>query len=79
MTRNIILWIIVAFSALAAVLYGTTFFWQGLGDGLSGHGWFAYVLGGVLTLALSFGLFSLTFFSARNGYDDIDPSDSPPE
>ena len=79
MVRNIVLWIIVSFAALAGLLYGLTHFWHGLGEGMSGHGWFAYVLGGVFTLALSFGLFSLTFFSARNGYDDIDTTDQSPD
>jgi hypothetical protein len=47
--------------------------WEGLGSGMSGHGWFAYILGGVLTLGLSGGLFALSFYSARHGHDDIDP------
>jgi len=73
MGSSVILWIILALVALVALLWGATFFWQGLGSGMSGHGWFAYVLGGVLTLGLSAGLFALSFYSARHGHDDIDP------
>lgn len=73
MSRTLIIWIVVALMALGALLWGATFFWQGLGSGVSGHGWFAYILGGVLTLGLSGGLFALSFYSARHGHDDIDP------
>ena len=73
MQRSFVIWTFAALVALAALLWGATFFWQGLGSGLSGHGWFAYILGGVLTLSLSAGLFALSFYSARHGHDDIDP------
>lgn len=73
MVSSVILWITLALVALGALLWGATFFWQGLGSGMSGHGWFAYILGGVLTLGLSAGLFALSFYSARHGHDDIDP------
>ena len=73
MASSVILRITLAFVALGALLWGATFFWQGLGSGMSGHGWFAYILGGVLTLGLSAGLFALSFYSARHGHDDIDP------
>jgi hypothetical protein len=73
MSRAIILWLIGAALALGALLWGATFVWEGLGSGMSGHGWFAYILGGVLTLGLSGGLFALSFYSARHGHDDIDP------
>ena len=36
------------------------------------HGWIAYALGCLFSLALAGGLFYLTFKSAREGYDDID-------
>jgi len=39
---------------------------------MSMHGWIAITLGVVLSVALSIGLFWLSFHSARNGYDDID-------
>lgn len=73
MSFKLVFWIIGAFVALGALLWGATHFWDGLGGGISGHGWFAYILGGVLTLGLSMGLFALSFYSARHGHDDIDP------
>lgn len=60
----------IAFVALALVMWGATFFWQGMGHSLSGHGWFAYALGGIFTLLTSIGLFFLLFFSARRGHDE---------
>ncbi len=36
------------------------------------HGWIAYGLGCVISVALAAGLFFLTFKSAREGYDDIE-------
>ncbi|MCA8898804.1 MAG: hypothetical protein H6847_12085 [Hyphomonas sp.] len=48
-------------------------FWLGGGVGsITWHGWIAYVLGGAVTLALSGGLFFLSFHSSRSGFDDID-------
>ncbi|MAK62596.1 MAG: hypothetical protein CMK09_16620 [Ponticaulis sp.] len=42
---------------------------------MSGHGWFAFLLGAGLCIILSVGLFALAFFSNRAGYDEIsDPS-----
>lgn len=72
MSLRLVLWISAAFALLALILWGITLLWGGLGYGLSGHGWFAYIIGGVMTLALSVGLFLLTFHSARHGHDDID-------
>ena len=72
MSLRLILWIAAAFAALGLLLWGLAIFWQGMGIGISGHGWFAFILGGVFTLALSIGLFLLTFHSARHGHDDID-------
>ncbi len=71
--KRIILWIVLALAALGVLLWGATFFWDGLGAGVSGHGWIAYILGGVLTLGLSAGLFALSFYSSSHGHDDIDP------
>lgn len=39
---------------------------------ISGHGWFAMILGVVFSLAIGGGLMALVFFSSRRGYDDID-------
>ena len=72
MSLRLILWIAGAFVALALLFGGLGHFWQGMGGGITGHGWFAFILGGVFTLALSIGLFLLTFHSARHGHDDID-------
>ena len=76
MSLRLVLWIGGAFAALALLLWGVTQLWGGAAYGMSGHGWFAYILGGVLTLALSIGLFLLTFHSARHGHDDIDRPDA---
>ncbi len=73
MSHTRIIWLVAAFVALGALLWGATFFWEGIDGEVSGHGWFAYILGGVFTLGLSAGLFALTFYSARHGHDDIDP------
>jgi drug/metabolite transporter (DMT)-like permease len=73
------LWLAAAFIALGVILWGATHFWQGLGEGVTGHGWAAYILGGVLTLGLSIGLFALSFYSARHGHDDAVPPHGEPE
>lgn len=40
--------------------------------------WLAYGVGVFLTVTIGSGLFVLTFYSARHGYDDIDrPEDGP--
>ena len=72
MSRKLIFWVVASFLFLGAMLWGISRLWESNADGLSVHGWVAYVLGGVLTLALSMGLFLLTFHSARHGYDEID-------
>ena len=72
MSRSLFLWIAASFTVLALMLWLLASRWDSLAGGLSGHGWFAYILGGVMTLGLSIGLFLLTFPSARHGYDDID-------
>ncbi|MAT35345.1 MAG: hypothetical protein CMK06_09420 [Ponticaulis sp.] len=42
---------------------------------LSVHGWLAFSIGVTGCILLSVGLFSLSFFSARSGHDEIsDPS-----
>jgi len=73
MSRTFLFWLFAALVALGALLWGATFFWDGLGTGVTWHGWIAYILGGVLTLGLSAGLFALSFYSSRHGHDDIDP------
>ena len=46
--------------------------WRDMGVTLSLHGWIAYGLGAVGSLALSGGLFWLLFHSARSGHDDLE-------
>lgn len=75
--RNIVIFLALALLALAGVLWGSTYFWEDGGYGMSGHGWFAYILGGVFTLITSIALFFLVFFSARRGHDErAHPDDS---
>lgn len=71
-SRKLVIWLVLGFAALGALLWGSTFLWQGLGAGITGHGWIAYIAGGAFTLALSMGLMLLSFHSARHGHDDID-------
>jgi hypothetical protein len=73
MSRRLILWIVAAFAVLGLMLVLAMRGWMGPEMGVSGHGMFAFILGAVLTLAVSMGLFLLVFHSARHGHDDIDP------
>lgn len=63
-----------AFAALAVIflfaLVMAYFVSSAAGVTMSGHGWFALVLGTILTLGLTAGLFWLSFHSARSGHDD---------
>lgn len=77
MSRKAIAIIVACVVVLVAVLAIAPQFWMGGSDGLSGHGWFAYILGAILTVGLSGGLFFLTFYSSRSGHDDIDRPDGP--
>ena len=79
MSRKLIFWIAGSFSVLGLMLWGISLLWESNAEGLSGHGWMAYILGGVMTLGLSIGLFLLTFHSARHGYDDIERPDEADE
>ncbi len=72
MSRKLVLTIVGAFASLAVLLWILPKFWIGGSMGMSGHGWAAYIIGGVVTLGLSGGLFLLTFHSSRSGQDDID-------
>ena len=55
-----------------AVLVMVTRLWLGTGGShLSSAGWFAMVLGVVVTLGLGIGLMTLVFFSNRRGYDEL--------
>ena len=66
MSRKLIFWIVASFVLLGLMLWGISLLWESNADGLSGHGWLAYILGGVMT-----------FHSARHGYDDMErPEDT---
>jgi len=74
MARHI--WIFLGLSAVGLVFI----FWitgraaESAGVTLGLHGWIAIFLGSVASLAVSGGLFALTFYSARSGHDDeVDP------
>ena len=75
MSRKAIAIILACAAVLAVVLAVTPHFWMGGSYGLSGHGWAAYIMGAVMTVGLSGGLFFLTFYSSRSGHDDIDRPD----
>lgn len=65
--------------ALAAVAAASIWVSTVLAGDVSGLGWLAYGLGAGLSLAVGGGLFFLTFYSARHGYDDLDrDSDTDP-
>ncbi|MEL7033473.1 MAG: hypothetical protein AAGL97_05930 [Pseudomonadota bacterium] len=67
-----VLLIAAAILGLAFTAWAVSSMWADLGVHMSLHGWIAYGLGIVLSLALAGGLFFLLFKSARDGYDDID-------
>lgn len=71
MKSNLIL-ILAALVGLGLTVWGVAAMWAELGVHLSLHGWIAYALGVLASLALAGGLFFLLFKSARDGYDDID-------
>lgn len=74
MSRRLIFLVLAAFAALGLLLWWLMRDWAGPGGlGISAHGLFAFILGSVLTLGVTMGLFLLTFHSARHGHDDIDP------
>ena len=77
MSRKAIAILFACIATLALVLVLAPRFWVGGAGGLSGHGWAAYIIGAVLTVGLSGGLFFLTFYSSRSGHDDIDRPDDP--
>lgn len=62
----------IAFAFLLLVSVGT-YLSSGLGPGgLPRTLWLPYGLGAVLTILVGSGLFALSFYSSRAGYDDID-------
>ena len=56
---------------LIAVLIGSFYVWQQMGDiALGFHGWVAVGLGSAGSIILGGGLMWLTFYSHRAGYDE---------
>ena len=62
MSRKAIAIIFACIAVLAVVLAVMPRFWMGGSDGISGHGWAAYIIGAVMTVGLAGGLFFLTFY-----------------
>ncbi|MEO1552569.1 MAG: hypothetical protein AAFR82_01450 [Pseudomonadota bacterium] len=70
--KTTVLLLLVAVLGLGFTAWGVSSMWADLGVHMTMHGWIAYGLGVVLSLALAGGLFFLLFKSAREGFDDID-------
>jgi hypothetical protein len=70
--RMTLLVVTVAMIGLGLTFWGVASMWSQMGVNMTLHGWIAYGLGIVVSIALAGGLFFLTFKSARDGYDDID-------
>jgi len=70
--------LVVFFAAflVVAALYSWHVWSSMPGVEIGASGWFALVLGSVLTLVVGGGLMFLIFYSARHGYDD---QGSPPD
>ena len=77
MSRTTFLVMIGGLVALIAAGWAVVEIWGQLGVTMSMHGWIAYGLGALASLALSGGLFALLFVSSRRGYDDIDRPEDP--
>ena len=75
MSRRLIAVIFACVAALVLVLVAAPHFWPAGSFGITWHGWAAYIIGTALTLALSGGLFYLSFYPSRSGHDDIDRPD----
>lgn len=72
MSRTTLLASGVALTALLVAGWVVAVQWQALGVRMSMHGWIAYGLGALGSIALSCALFWLLFHSARSGHDDLD-------
>ena len=70
--RMTIIVVTAAIVGLGLTFWGVASMWSQMGVNMTMHGWIAYGLGIVVSIALAGGLFFLTFKSARDGYDDID-------
>ncbi|MEQ9316354.1 MAG: hypothetical protein RLN72_10925 [Henriciella sp.] len=72
MSKTTLIAILAGIAALLLTGWGVTLLWAELGVTMTMHGWIAYALGGIGSLALSGVLFWLLFHSARKGHDDLD-------
>ena len=72
MSKTTLIAILAGIGALLLTGWGVTLLWAELGVTMTMHGWIAYALGGIGSLALSGVLFWLLFHSARAGHDDLD-------
>lgn len=70
--RTTLITSIAAAIGLVAAFFLVAYLWKQAGVHMTMHGWIAYALGCLFSIALAGGLFYLTFKSAREGYDDID-------
>lgn len=71
MTRNGIFVVVTLAAILIVAVIGSAYLWMGLDDTqISGHGYFALILGVIFTVGLGAGLMFLVFYSHRRGYDD---------
>lgn len=61
-TMGIIFFVAIALGLIVSSIAGVA---------MSAHGWFALILGTLVTLGLTGGLFALSFHSARSGHDDV--------
>ena len=71
MNRLTLIAIITALGVLVLAGAGVYMMWAQLGVTMSMHGWIAYGIGALASIALSVGLFWLTFHGARSGHDDL--------
>ena len=71
--------LLIAMGLIAGATVGLSAWrWITLSDVSMGiHGWIAMGLGVLFTLGVGVGLMALTFYSARNGYDDIETDGLP--
>jgi hypothetical protein len=73
----------LAFIALGGLLFGVALAvfdtYRNLGVEISVFGWFVMGAASVITLLLALLLMGLSYYSAKNGFDDGPPRDAPPE
>jgi hypothetical protein len=69
--KNILIYILISSITLLLVTFFAIDLWLQMSDvQISHNGMIALFVGSFFTILLGAGLMSLTFFSARNGFDD---------